>query len=60
MTDPKTPQQLPAKDRLVTRPEEVLPAAQDPRERGTPADPKPDPGGGQGEDPHAGDLGHTA
>jgi hypothetical protein len=50
------------RDPLVTRPDEPLPTAQDPQgpeSRGYPADPKPDPGTGQGTDPHAGDLGHT-
>jgi hypothetical protein len=59
MTERSPPQPLSDKDRLVTRPDEPLPAAQDPQVHGTPADPKPQPPPGQGEDPHAGDLGHT-
>ncbi len=52
-----------SKDRLVSRPDEPLPAVEDPagpEARGYPADPKPKPEGGQGTDPHAGDTGYTA
>ena len=48
-------------DRLMTRPDEApLPAAQDPKDPATPADPRPVPKGGQGTDPKAGDMDHTA
>ena len=61
MTDPKLPPELPPRDRLMTRPdEEPLPAAQDPKAPATPADPRPVPKGGQGTDPKAADVGHTA
>jgi hypothetical protein len=53
--------ELPARDRLVTRPDETpLPTAQDPKAPATPADPRPVPKTGQGTDPKAGDLDHTA
>jgi hypothetical protein len=61
MADPQPPKQA-DKDRLVARPDEPLPTTEDPRgpkARGFPADPKPTPAGGQGTDPHAGDLGHA-
>jgi hypothetical protein len=54
---PSPPQS--SKDRLVTRPDEPLPTTQDPQVHGHPADPKPKPKGGQGNDPHAGDLDHS-
>jgi hypothetical protein len=52
------------RDRLVSRPNVPLPTCEDPRgphALGYPADPKPDPQGedGQGDDPHAGDIGYT-
>ena len=54
MADPKTPpEQLPAKDWLLTRPDEQpLPTPLDPaspHSRGFPADPKPVPTRGQGD-----------
>ena len=59
MNDPKTPpEQLPAKDWLLTRPDEQpLPTPLDPagpHARGAPVDPKPVPARGQG-DPEAQD-----
>jgi hypothetical protein len=48
-----------ARDRLVSRPANPLPAAPD-TAAAHPADPRPVPPGGQGTDPHAGDVGHTA
>jgi len=61
MSDNKVPPELPPRDRLMTRPdEEPLPAAQDPKAPATPADPRPVPKGGQGTDPKAADVGHTA
>ncbi len=52
---------VPARDRLMTRPDEApLPAAQDPKDPAAPADPRPIPKSGQGTDPKAGDLDHTA
>ena len=48
-------------DQLITRPDEPLPTAQDPKSpRGEPADPKLIAPGGQGTDPKAGDLDYTA
>jgi hypothetical protein len=59
----RTPSPTPNdKDRLVSRPGDPLPTVEEPRgphARGYPADPKPEPEGGQGTDPHAGDLGHS-
>jgi hypothetical protein len=53
--------EVPARDRLMTRPDETpLPAAQDPKDPATPADPRLVPKTGQGADPKAGDLDHTA
>lgn len=54
--------ELSERDLLITRPDEALPTVEDPKKpRGEPADPKPPPPpGGQGTDPHAGDLDHTA
>jgi hypothetical protein len=54
--------ELPAKDRLVTRPDdEPLPAAQDLKAPLThPTDPKRVPPDGQGTDPKAGDLDRAA
>jgi hypothetical protein len=53
--------EVPTRDRLMTRPDETpLPAAQDPKAPATAADPRPVPKGGQGMDPKAGDLDHTA
>ena len=63
MSDHKPTEQLPEKERLITRPEGQLPTALDPQSpeaRGAPADPKPKPEGGQGTDPDAGKLGHSA
>jgi len=53
---------LPARDRLITRPDEPLPANPDPHcPRDHPTDPKPEPPRkGQGTDPNAGELDHTA
>ena len=51
------------KDRLVARPGDPLPAPLDPGgapARGAPADPKPKPEPGQGTDPRAGELDHSA
>jgi hypothetical protein len=59
MTDHKTPEQTTERDRLLTRPEDPLPTAQDPQARGNPADPKLDRPGGQDTDPHAGDLDYS-
>lgn len=60
MTEPTTPNELPAKDRLMARPDEQpLPAAQNPEERGFPNDPKLPPPGGQGTDPKARDIDYT-
>ncbi len=59
MTEQKPPEALSEKDRLTTRPAGPLPAVQDPQVHGNPVDPKPVAEGGQGEDPHAGDLGHS-
>ena len=63
MSERKPSDPLSSKDRLLTRPEEdPLPTPEEPRgphARGYPADPKPEPEGGQGTDPHAGDLGHS-
>jgi hypothetical protein len=63
------PEQVPSKDRLITRPdEEPLPTPLDPagpEARGYPADPKPgtagetSPGDPAGTDPGARDLGRT-
>ncbi len=50
-------------DRLVSRPGDPLPTPLDPagpESRGAPADPKREPPGGQGTDPHAGDIDYTA
>lgn len=53
--------ELPARDQLMTRPnDKALPAAQDPKDPATPVDPRPVPKGGQGTDPKAADLDHTA
>ena len=61
MPNPTPNPEVPARDRLITRPdEEPLPAAQDPKAPATPADPRPVPKGGQGTDPKAADVGHTA
>ncbi len=63
MADSTRAERQAKKDALATRPEEFLPTAEDPRgphARGYPADPKPQPPEGQGTDPHAGDLGHSA
>ena len=58
MNEPQPKQS--ARDKLVTRPEEALPSVEDPKKpRGEPADPKEIAPEGQGNDPHAGDLGHT-
>jgi hypothetical protein len=62
MTDPNTTSELPDRDKLITRPDEgALPTAQDLNSPAKhPTDPKPVPAGGQGTDPEAGELGHTA
>ncbi|HEX3152137.1 MAG TPA: hypothetical protein VHR66_28955 [Gemmataceae bacterium] len=61
MTEHKPPPELPERDRLMTRPDATpLPAAQDVKEPASPADPRPIPKGGQGTDPKARDLDHTA
>jgi hypothetical protein len=64
MADRKILEQETDWDRLVSRPDKPLPTRLDPagpESRGYPADPKPEPPeGGQGTDPHAGDLEHTA
>ena len=59
---PNTKPKLPARDRLITRPDEPLPANPDPHCPQThPTDPKLEPPrGGQGTDPKAGDVGHVA
>ena len=64
MNERKKSQRQTSKDRLVARPGDPLPTAEDPagpHARGYPADPKPEPRGedGQGDDPAAGDLGHS-
>lgn len=59
MTERRHPQAPSERDKLVTRPNEPLPAAQDPKVHGNPVDPKPDSHTGQGDDPRAGDLGHS-
>lgn len=55
-------EQVPPKDRLMTRPDEPLPTVQDPAEtpRGLPADPKPVPEKGQGTDPKADKIDYVA
>jgi len=60
MADPAP--ELPAKDRLLTRPDETpLPAAQDPKAPlKHPTDPKRVPPDGQGTDPKAADLDRSA
>lgn len=62
MNDHKPPAELPAKDWLMTRPdEEPLPAAQDLKAtRKAGPDPKPAPDGGQGTDPKRAELDYTA
>ncbi len=62
MNDSKTRQPLSEHDRLITRPNEPLPANPDPHSpRDHPTDPKPEPPRqGQGTDPKAGDIGHVA
>jgi hypothetical protein len=61
MTSQTPPANESTRDRLLTRPDEApLPAAQDPKAAATPADPRPVPKGGQGTDPKAADLDHTA
>ena len=69
MSEPKTPaDQLPAKDRLLTRPNDVaLPTTLDPagpQAHGCPADPKPVPKKGQGDpretNPAPDDIGRSA
>jgi hypothetical protein len=53
--------ELPPKDKLITRPDEPLPSVQDPKQpRGAPADPKSKPPEGQGTDPQRSDIGRTA
>ena len=54
-----TPKSSNEKDRLLARPEETLPTAQDPQEHENPNDPKPPPKSEQGTDPRAGELDHT-
>jgi len=64
MTEKKPADELSEKDRLLTRPENgPLPTAEDPsapHARGYPVDPKPKPKDGQGTDPRANDLEHSA
>jgi len=61
MPTPTPNPEVPERDCLMTRPdEEPLPAAKDPKDPATPADPRPVPKKGQGNDPKAGDLDHTA
>ncbi|HJZ93851.1 MAG TPA: hypothetical protein VKE40_23460, partial [Gemmataceae bacterium] len=62
MTDPNNTFELPDRDKLITRPDEGgLPTAQDLKSPlKHPTDPKPVPAGGQGTDPEAGELGHSA
>jgi hypothetical protein len=63
MAKPYFSEQLSEHDRLISRPSNPLPTPLDPASpeaRGAPADPKPEPWGGQGTDPHAGDIGYTA
>lgn len=68
MADPNTkspPEQLPAKDWLLTRPDETpLPTRQDPAVHGHAADPKPEPRRGQGDpketNPPPDDIGRSA
>jgi hypothetical protein len=53
--------ELPERDRLITRPDGELPANPDPHcPREHPTDPKPVPPQGQGTDPQAGEIGHAA
>ncbi len=60
MIDRTNINQLSARDRLLTRPDEPLPTTADPRagQQHT-ADPKLPPADGQGTDPDAGNIGHT-
>ena len=59
MPDPTN--DVPPRDQLMTRPDEApLPTAQDPKAPAAEADPRPVPKGGQGTDPKAGDMDHTA
>jgi len=62
MLDQVTPNEMLAKDRLLSRPNtKPLPTRQDPKApRGYPADPKELPPKGQGMDPKAGDIDYTA
>jgi hypothetical protein len=62
MTTNKPKPELPDRDRLITRPDEPLPVNPDPHcPQSHPADPKLEPPrGGQGTDPKAADLDHTA
>jgi hypothetical protein len=61
MPKPTPDPDVPARDRLMTRPdEEPLPAAQDPKDPAAPADPRPVPKKGQGTDPKAGARPHPA
>jgi hypothetical protein len=61
MADPQTSQKPSEKDQLITRPDDPLPAVDDPSgPRGYPADPQPKPKEGQGSDPKAGNLDYTA
>jgi hypothetical protein len=62
MTDHNPPAELPAKDWLLTRPdEEPLPVVQDLKAtRKDGPDPKPAPPGGQGTDPKAREIDYTA
>src|SRR5215831_13398200 len=57
-----TPNALPAKDRLLSRPDKkALPTRQDPKApRGYPADPKENPNKGRDVDPKAYDIDYTA
>ena len=61
MSDREPNQQLPEKDRLITRPDpEPLPTAQDPAIHSTPADPKLVPKDGQGANPRRDQIDYTA
>jgi hypothetical protein len=62
MPNTKPKPELPARDRLITRPDEPLPANPDPHCPQThPTDPKLEPPrGGQGTDPKAADVGRVA
>jgi hypothetical protein len=62
MKTPEPSPTLPARDRLLSRPDEPLPVNPDPHcPRDHPTDPKPQPPTpGKGIDPHAEDIDHVA